>query len=141
GTRSSRLSAEQLPETLVDATIAAEDHRFWRHPGIDPLALVRAAVRDLRRRRIIEGGSTITQQVAKLLLARQEGAGAPRGFTRKLREAVVAIRLEHRMGKREIMALYLSLATYGNQLTGAERASRAYFGTSIAALTPGQAAF
>jgi penicillin-binding protein 1C len=141
GNRAEWLSADRLPPVLVDATIAAEDRRFWTHPGIDPMALVRATVRNVRSRRVVEGGSTITQQVAKLLLARLEGPGRRREFVAKAREAVIALRLEHRLTKREILALYLNLAPYGNQLTGVERASRAYFGHGAALLTPAQAAF
>jgi penicillin-binding protein 1C len=143
GGRTSWMTADELPQTLVDATIAAEDHRFFRHSGIDPSGVVRAALRNLRRRRLVEGGSTITQQAAKLLLARDADAEArrSRGLAAKLRETVLALRLEHRFSKREILALYLNLAPYGNQLTGADRASRAYFGHSAALLTPAQAAF
>jgi penicillin-binding protein 1C len=140
GGRTSWLEVEELPPALVDATLAAEDRRFFKHPGIDPIAVIRAAGRNLRGRRWLEGGSTITQQAAKLLLARQGGRGA-RGFSAKMREAVVAVRLEHRLSKREILALYLNLAPYGNQLTGADRASRAYFGHAASLLTPAQAAF
>ena len=141
GSRTARLDAAALPQALVDATIAAEDHRFWRHPGLDPIALVRAAARNIRHRRVVEGGSTITQQAAKLLIARADEGAGRRNVAAKLREAVIAIRLEHRFSKREILALYLNLASYGNQLTGAERASRAYFGRNAALLTPAQAAF
>src|SRR5262249_27265871 len=98
-------------------------------------------VRNVRHRRVVEGGSTITQQVAKQLLLRLDGASGRRGWTTKMREAVVALRLEHRLTKREILALDLNLAPSGNQLTGAERASRAYFGHDAALLTPSQAAF
>src|SRR5262245_26809035 len=156
------LDAVSLPQSIVDATIAAEDRRFWSHAGIDPLALVRAAARDVRYRRVLDGGSTITQQTAKLLLARatvfkepditetvplkpdatrNSAARSRRGIVAKLYEAIVAMRLEHRFTKREILALYLNLAPYGNQLVGAERASRAYFGRSVDTLTPAQAAF
>ena len=141
GTRASWLTPEGLPQSLVDATIAAEDHRFFSHPGIDPISLARAALRDLRHRRALEGGSTITQQVAKLLLARQTGSVRRRTVWTKLHEAIVALRLEHRLDKREVLALYLNLAPYGNQLTGAGRASRAYFGHDASLLTPAQAAF
>src|SRR5262249_1896340 len=132
---------DQLPASLVDATVAAEERRFWRHPGLDPVALVRATMHNLRSRRIVEGGSTITAQVAKQLLARLDGGVRRRGLAGKAREALAAVRLEHRFTKREILALYLNLAPYGNQLTGAERASRAYFGHDAALLTPAQAAF
>jgi penicillin-binding protein 1C len=140
GGRSSWIDGDRLPQPLVDATIAAEDRRFFRHPGIDPMAVARAAVRNARQRRWVEGGSTITQQVVKLLLARG-GAVPRRGPAAKLREGVLALRLEHRLDKRDILALYLNLAPYGNQLTGADRASRAYFGHEASLLTPAQSAF
>src|SRR5262249_43971171 len=99
-------------------------------------------IRDLRARHVVEGGSTITQQVAKLLIARQAPRGqAPHGWLAKLHEGVVALRLEHRLSKNDILALYLNLAPYGNQIEGAERASRAYFGRSGASVTPAEAAF
>ena len=141
GARSERIDPAALPPALVDATIAAEDARFFRHPGVDPLALVRAAWRNVRAGRLAQGASTITQQVAKLLLARLEEPSRSRGIRAKLREAVVALRLEHRLTKREILALYFNLAPYGNQFVGAERASRGYFGCTAASLTPAQAAF
>jgi penicillin-binding protein 1C len=141
GSRAMRLSAASLPQAMADATVAAEDRRFWWHPGVDPIALVRAAVRNLRARAVVEGGSTITQQTVKLLLAGSEGTMPRRSVRAKLREAVFALRLEHRLTKREILALYLNTASYGNQLTGAERASHAYFGAGTAVLTPAQAAF
>jgi penicillin-binding protein 1C len=147
GTRRATLASDNLPPVLVAATTAAEDRRFWLHPGVDPLALLRAAARDVVRRRLVEGGSTITQQVAKLLVARRDAAAGVRtgmtrrGFGDKVREAVLALRLEHRFTKREILALYLNLASYGNQLVGAERASQAYFGCPASMLTPAQAAF
>jgi penicillin-binding protein 1C len=141
GTRGEWLAAGDIPPVLADATRAAEDTRFLSHIGLDPIAMARAAWHDLARGRIVEGGSTITQQVAKLLLARQSGEAAPRGWVRKMREAVVALRLEHRLTKRQILALYLNLAPYGNQIDGAARAARAYFGVDVASLTPAQAAF
>jgi penicillin-binding protein 1C len=140
GTRLERIDPERLPPALVAATLAAEDRRFFSHVGIDPVALARAARRDLAERQIVEGGSTISQQVAKLLIQRAEGVG-PRGIRAKLREMVLALRLEHRFTKQEILARYLTLASYGNQTSGAARASRLYFGVTPAMLTPAQAAF
>lgn len=137
GGRSRPLSADALPETLVQATLFAEDRRFFRHPGIDPLAIARAALRNLRAGGVREGGSTLTQQTVKLL----KGGARTNGVLAKLDEAILALRLEHRLAKREILALYLSLAPYGNQARGAEAASRAYFGCAAANLTPAQAAF
>ena len=135
GGRSLPLSADALPERLVQATLAAEDARFFRHPGVDPAALARAAWHNLRARRLVEGGSTLTQQAVKQLTGRE------RTFPAKLREMALALRLEHRLSKREVLALYLSVAPYGNQVFGAEAASRAYFGCAAAGLTAAQAAY
>jgi penicillin-binding protein 1C len=138
-TRAVRLTAGTLPPALVAATVAAEDRRFWRHAGVDPIAILRALKSDLAALRIVEGGSTITQQVAKLLLNRQAPARR-RGVGAKMREAVIALRLEHRFTKAELLALYLNLAAYGNQYVGVERASRGYLGVPAAMATPAQAA-
>ena len=138
--RAMRLAAGALPPALVAATVAAEDRRFWRHPGIDPLAVARAMAANVTAGRVVEGGSTISQQVAKLLLNRRFPERR-RGVAAKLHEAVVALRLEHRLTKRELLALYLNIAPYGNQFVGAERASRGYFGVPAAMATSAQAAF
>lgn len=135
GGRSRLMDPESLPESLVSATLAAEDKRFFSHPGVDPLAILRAGWHNLRAGRLVEGGSTLTQQTIKVLTNR------PRSASGKLHEAVQALRLEHRLGKRGILALYLSVAPYGGPLVGAEAASRAYFGAAAANLTTAQAAF
>jgi penicillin-binding protein 1C len=140
GSRIQKIDAATLPPLLASATIAAEDRRFYSHPGVDPVSLLRAGRHNLVEGRVVEGGSTITQQVAKLLIQRAEGV-KPRGMGAKLREMVLALRLEHRFTKREILALYLNLAAYGNQATGAARASSVYFGVDPSMLTPAQAAF
>jgi penicillin-binding protein 1C len=145
GLRGEMLTADALPPALVRATLAAEDHRFYRHPGVDPVALGRAVRRNLAEGRIVEGGSTITQQVVKLLLARRaQLSGTPaasRGVGGKLYEMVLALRLEHRLSKEQILALYFNVAPYGNRIAGAQRASRAYFGVGASMLTRAQAAF
>ena len=140
GTRGDVLRPVDVPPLMRDATIAAEDVRFARHLGVDPIAILRAAWKDLRARRIVEGGSTITQQVAELLL-KQQHPEYRRGWIAKAREAVIALRLEHRLTKDEILARYLSLAPYGNQITGAARASQAYFGRPLETLTVAETAF
>jgi len=140
GSRIRPLDAASVPPVLAAATLAAEDRRFYAHPGVDPVALVRAARHNLGEGRVVEGGSTITQQVAKLLIRRREGV-RHRGVSMKLREMVLALRLEHRFGKRDILAMYLNLAAYGNQTAGAGRASHLYFGVDPSMLTPAQAAF
>src|SRR5262249_48122802 len=127
GSRITPIDAATLPPLLASATVAAEDRRFYSHVGIDPVAILRAARHNLVEGRVVEGGSTITQHVAKLLIQGREGVQR-RGMRAKLRELVLALRLEHRFTKREILALYLNLAAYGNQTTGAARASHAYFG-------------
>lgn len=134
------LDAAALPPRLVAATLAAEDRRYYRHIGLDPVAIARAVRVNLAEGRAVEGGSTISQQVAKLLLNRRS-PGRPRGWTAKLEEAVVALRLEHRVDKTALLALYLNHAGYGRQYVGAERASQAYFGVSASMLTSAQAAF
>src|SRR5262249_28969788 len=106
GSRGVALDARSLPQPIVDATIAAEDRRFWSPLGVAPIAPGRAAARDIRSRRLLEGGSTITQQTAKLLLARAADTATVRlkpdttrtrrGIVAKVREAILAIRLEHR---------------------------------------------
>lgn len=140
GARSVRLEADRLPPILVAATLAAEDRRFWSHVGVDPVAMLRALRRNLAERQVVEGGSTITQQVAKLLLNRREPKRT-RGWKEKVREAVIALRLEHRFSKPDILAMYLNLAAYGNQVVGAGKASHTYFGREASMLTPAQAAF
>jgi penicillin-binding protein 1C len=145
GLRGETLTADALPQVLVDATLAAEDHRFFLHPGVDPIALARAMKTNVAEGRVVQGGSTLTQQVVKLLCARaaeRAGRQAPSRRARtKLHEALLALRLEHRLSKREILALYLNIAPYGNQIAGAERASRAYFEMPASMLTPAQAAY
>jgi penicillin-binding protein 1C len=136
GNRSEWLTADSLPGRIVSATLAAEDRRFFGHPGVDPKAIGRALLRNARAMKAVEGGSTISQQVAKLLLESRD-----RSLPQKWRETVLALRLEQRMTKGEILALYLNLAPYGNRISGVARASRTYFGCGVAELTDAQAAF
>lgn len=133
--RSHWIGSHEIPRNVADSTLAAEDRRFYRHPGIDPIAIARASIANVRNRRVTEGGSTITQQVAKQLLGRRRTVRA------KLREAFLALQLESRMTKNEILALYLNLAPYGSQYHGIARASRGYFGVEPGQLTLAQAAF
>ncbi len=125
-----------VPPNVARATVAAEDRRFESHIGVDPIAIARAAAHDVRRGALVEGGSTITQQVAKQLLESDN-----RGAIAKLHEAIVALRLERRYTKRAILAMYVNLVPYGNQIRGIGRASRVYFGVAPQELTVAQAAF
>ena len=140
GVRVKPIEAAAIPPVLEAATLAAEDRRFRSHAGVDPVSLLRAARHNLVEGQIVEGGSTISQQVAKLLIQRKEGMRY-RSWRAKVREMILALRLEHRFNKQEILALYLNLASYGNQATGAARASQIYFGVDPSMLTPAQAAF
>ncbi|MFC7399633.1 penicillin-binding protein 1C [Chelatococcus sp. GCM10030263] len=119
----------RLPATIADVDPrfvallkAYEDKRFDSHPGIDPLAALRAAGQLVTSGRIVSGASTLTMQVARLLEPRAE-----RSLTAKLRQAVRAVELERRFSKDEILSLYLSLAPYGGNLEGIRAASLAYF--------------
>ena len=134
GTRSAWIAA--VPDNVARATVAAEDRRFERHVGVDPIAVARAFVHNVRRGRVVEGGSTITQQVAKLILPPRR-----RTWIAKIREAVVALRLEHRYSKQQILTFYVNLAPYGQQTVGIARASERYFGCAPDHLTVAQAAY
>jgi len=130
------LRADSIPPLVEGAAIAAEDGRFYRHNGIDPLAVLRALWADIGSLSLREGGSTITQQAAKRLIKRNS-----RGLIAKAREAVVAVRLETRLTKKEILALYFNIAPYGKNCEGIVKAARAYFGTTPEKLTAAQCAF
>gem|GEM_PF-4511940 len=115
--------------------IAREDRRFYRHPGIDPLALLRAAGQAVRHGRVVSGGSTLTMQVARLL--EDSGTGHWGG---KLRQMRVALALERRLGKDEILTLYLNRAPVDGNLEGLRADSLAWFGKPPRRLTPAEAA-
>ena len=128
---------EDVSPRYVEAVLAYEDRFFYWHPGVNPLALARAAGQWLRHGRIVSGGSTLTMQVARLL--DPEPAGT-RTVTAKLRQIARALQLEARLSKAEILALYLSYAPMGGVLEGVEAASRGYLGKPSAALSHGEAA-
>ncbi|NOZ27761.1 MAG: penicillin-binding protein 1C, partial [Chloroflexi bacterium] len=122
-----------IPQACRQAVIATEDSRFYQHPGFDLRAIARAAWQDLRERRIVSGGSTITQQVVRnLLLSPSERQR--RTLTRKLREAWLAWRLTRRYSKDEILAIYLNQSYFGHFAHGIEAAAQAYYGKSVAEL-------
>ncbi|MFN3077390.1 MAG: transglycosylase domain-containing protein [Alphaproteobacteria bacterium] len=124
-----------LPPYLPQALIATEDRRFYQHFGIDPIGMLRAAAVNLRAGRVVQGGSTLTQQVAKNLFLTQD-----RNFKRKIQEMILALWLEHRFSKEQILTLYLNRVYLGNGTYGVEAASRRYFGVSARQLTLYQAA-
>lgn len=127
------LPLEEIPSSCVDATIATEDASFYRNPGVDARAIMRALWTNLRGGEILSGGSTITQQLARnLLLSPQERAEV--SLERKLREAILAWRLARTYDKDEILTLYLNEVYYGNLAYGIEAAARTYFAKSAAEL-------
>ena len=130
-----RVTPQEVDARYLRLLYAYEDKRFHTHPGIDPLALARAAWQWAVNGKIISGGSTITMQVVRLLEPRSE-----RTLWVKLREMMRAIELERSLSKNEILALYLSLAPFGGNLEGVRAASLAYFGKEPVRLTPGEAA-
>ncbi len=124
-----------IAPTLVDAVVAIEDRRFFRHWGIDPLALVRAARANWRAGRVVQGGSTITQQLAKLAFLTPA-----RTLERKVQEVLLALWLELRFEKAEILASYLNRAYFGAGAYGIATAARRYFGVTPARLDLAQSA-
>jgi penicillin-binding protein 1A len=117
---------DQIPKTVVDAVVATEDRNFFHHFGIDPWGLLRALFVDLRSRRLVQGGSTITQQLAKNVFLTPD-----RKLKRKLQEMVLALELEHRYTKRQILTIYLNRVYMGAGSFGVDAASRRYFGHSV----------
>jgi len=113
----------QMPKPLRNAVVAIEDERFWHHKGVDLRALARAVWADARNGRVVQGGSTITEQYVKNVLADQE-----RTVHRKLREAALAYQLEHKLGKSKILEGYLNTIYFGNGAYGVQAASETYFG-------------
>lgn len=114
---------DELPQTYLDAVVAVEDHRFYEHGGVDPIAICRAAFNDLRTLSLREGGSTITQQMAKNLFFTQD-----KHFERKVAEVFMAFDLEARYSKREILELYVNSSYFGSGYTGIGQAAPGYLG-------------
>jgi monofunctional glycosyltransferase len=125
---------DRISPLLRRAVLTAEDDAFYQHGGLDWSELRAAARRDLEERRVVRGGSTITQQLAKNLFL-----GDQRTVTRKLTEVFLALRMERALSKRRIFELYLNLIEWGDGVFGAEAAARRYFGVSAADLSPRQA--
>ncbi len=126
---------KELPSYLPKAFIAIEDRRFYTHYGVDPTGILRAAVTNLLHRGVSQGGSTLTQQLAKNLFLTQE-----RTMARKLQEAELAIWLERKYSKNEILELYLNRVYFGSGAYGVEAAAQRYFGKSARNVTVAEAA-
>ncbi|MCB9761615.1 MAG: PBP1A family penicillin-binding protein [Alphaproteobacteria bacterium] len=126
---------DELPEHAWQAFLAAEDRRFFEHQGVDPLGILRAMVVNLQAGGVRQGGSTLTQQLVKNLMV-----GDARSYERKLREAVLAYRLERELSKHQILELFINFVFLGSGNYGLEAASQDYFGVSARDIDPGQAA-
>ena len=129
------VTLRELPDCVPKAFIAIEDRRFYSHHGVDPLGILRALMHDVIRRGNAQGGSTITQQLAKNLFLTQE-----RTVSRKLQEVALAFWLEHRFSKAQILELYLNRVYFGAGAYGVEAAAQRYFGKSARHLTLAEAA-
>ncbi len=131
----SRVALGELPPFVKLAFLAAEDRRFYKHGAVDPLGIARAAKRDILLGRAAEGGSTLSQQLARTLFLNSEHS-----LKRKVQEAVLASRLEDMLGKDGVFELYLNRAYFGAGAYGLDAAARTYFGKGAAALTLPEAA-
>lgn len=125
---------QHLDPRFLHFLLACEDSRFYRHPGVDGMALLRAVGQLVTNGRVISGASTITMQTVRLLHPR------PRTIVSKVVEMLEALRLQQQLGREEILTLYLSLAPYGGNIEGIEAATRLYFNKSPQQLTPSEAA-
>src|SRR5690606_10062644 len=128
------VQVEEVSPLYLDALLGYEHRWFWRHPGVNPLALLRAAGQWIRHGERISGGPTLTMQVARIL------DGTPHSLGGKLRQMLRALQLEAHLSKREILALYLDHAPFGGTIEGVEAASWAYLGKPASRLSRAEAA-
>ncbi len=128
------LPIKNIPKHMTQALIAVEDSRFFKHKGIDYIAIARAMVKDIIHVSLKEGGSTLTQQLAKVVFLTSE-----KTLTRKVKEAALAIRIEKTLTKQEILELYLNKVYFGHGAYGVEMAARTYFGKSARQLSLAEA--
>ena len=129
------VSIKELPAYLPRAFVAIEDRRFFSHLGVDPVGIARALVRNVTRRGVAQGGSTLTQQLAKNLFLTQE-----RTASRKIQEAILALWLEHRYSKDQILELYVNRVYFGAGAYGVEAAAQRYYGKPARDVTVAEAA-
>lgn len=129
------VSYEDLPEFYIKAVIAAEDRRFEKHGGVDPVAIGRAIIHDIQAKAPVEGGSTITQQLAKNLYYTQE-----KKLERKFAEAFTAFEFEKKFSKEEIFELYVNTIYFGSNYYGISEAAQGYYGAEVSELTESECA-
>ncbi|MBI5888545.1 MAG: PBP1A family penicillin-binding protein [Deltaproteobacteria bacterium] len=126
---------EKIPKQLIDAFLAAEDSKFYEHEGINYMSILRAFYKNVTAGRIVQGGSTITQQVARSFFLSSE-----RKISRKIKEVIMAYRLERNLSKNEILSLYLNQIYFGNGAYGIQTAAETYYGKDVERLTLAEAA-
>lgn len=126
---------EEMPTNLIRAFISAEDARFFEHQGIDVWSIIRALLKNIESMEIIQGGSTITQQITKSLLLSPE-----KSFSRKIKEAILARRIEKSLSKRDILSIYLNQIYLGHRSYGVEAAALTYFGKHASELNLAESA-
>jgi len=121
---------DDIPGFLIEGLVAMEDTRFFEHNGVNPDAILRAIVKDIKAGSFIEGGSTITQQLIKNKVLSSE-----KKLMRKIKEAILALKIEHELSKEEILERYLNEISYGNNYFGVKTAAQGYFHKELGALT------
>lgn len=131
----SEVNFYELPSHLINAVVATEDRRFFSHHGVDVFGIVRAFYANQKAGKIVQGGSTVTQQLAKLLFLTPD-----RNFKRKIQEVLLAVQLEHSFTKEKILTLYLNRAYFGSGNYGVGNAAKFYFGKNVSEINLNEAA-
>lgn len=129
------INFDQIPKHLVQAFVAMEDNRFYDHLGVDPRSIIRAFFVNMLAGRVKEGGSTITQQLAKVVLTTRE-----KTYVRKIKEAIISLQIERKYSKNEILTLYFNQIYLGHGAYGVEAASNFYFGKTVSEINIAEAA-
>jgi 1A family penicillin-binding protein len=139
GGRRTLVPYEQISPHLINATVATEDERFWRHPGVDPIGIIRAVIQNVQEGEIVSGASTIPQTLVDVVFLTPEER-MEQSLSFKIREAVLAAEISRRYTKKEILEIYLNEVNFGSLAYGAEAAAETYFGKTASNLTLAEAA-
>ncbi|GAA0740526.1 biosynthetic peptidoglycan transglycosylase [Clostridium oceanicum] len=120
------VDSDNIPQSVKDAVVSMEDKRFYMHFGFDPISIGRSIYVDIKNKKIVQGGSTISQQLARNLFLNNK-----KSFKRKIEEIFLAIKLELNYSKKEILEMYLNIVYFGNEAYGVNSASKIYFGKNV----------
>jgi len=134
------ITYDKLPKYVINATVASEDTSFWENPGIDIKAITRSLIMNIKSLRIVSGASTITQQLARITVI-SPNQSSPRTLTRKIREILIALRINLSYSKKEIITKYLNEVYYGNLAYGIQAAANTYFHKDVSQLSLAESAF